>query len=241
VKSLLAAVLLALAVPAAAEPALVAAMEAAYARVEAYTARFERQEVVGGVQRPRHEILLKYQRPGRIYMRWLTGPKQGREILLVPGRDDGHALVHEPGAVAGLFTLVMPPDSPHILKQSRYPVTDVGIGRLIELIGADARRAEREGRLGLRELGPAQDGGRPARAVELTFPADRALGYHARRVVVTVDAERSLPLRAKIHDHDDRLVGEYAYLDVRLDVRLTALDFDPANPSYGFPRWRLRP
>src|SRR5437899_11361393 len=41
-------------------------MEAAYARVEGYTARFVRQEVVDGALRPREEAILKFRRPGLI-------------------------------------------------------------------------------------------------------------------------------------------------------------------------------
>ena len=56
----LGAVALGLAAPAAGEDpaALLLGMEAAYARVERYTALFVRQEAVGGVPRPREEALL---------------------------------------------------------------------------------------------------------------------------------------------------------------------------------------
>src|SRR5712692_5185394 len=49
-------------------------MGPAYASVQSYTARFVRQEVVNGSLRPREEALLKFQRPGLIYLRWVAGP-----------------------------------------------------------------------------------------------------------------------------------------------------------------------
>ena len=105
-------------------------MEAAYARVQSYTARFVRQEVVNGSLRPREEALLKF---------------QGREILFVPGGNDNRMLVREPGFFTGLATIVMAPDSPRVLRESRHPVTDIGIGQLIGLIldnaGAPVLRA----------------------------------------------------------------------------------------------------
>src|SRR5467141_2403991 len=60
------ALVLGLLSPAAAEDptALLLGMEAAYARVERYTARFVRQEVVEGVLRPREEALLKWESQG---------------------------------------------------------------------------------------------------------------------------------------------------------------------------------
>ena len=134
---------LALRSPAAAgeDPApLLFGLETAYARVQSYTARFVRQEVVGGALRPREEALLKFQRPGLMYLRWIAGPPEGREILFVPGRNDNRMLVREPGLLSSLVTVAMAPDSPRVLRESRHPVTDVGIGRLIELIAATNQR-----------------------------------------------------------------------------------------------------
>src|SRR5438874_9229721 len=117
------------------EPAqLLFAMETAYARVGSYTARFVRQEVVDGALRAREEAFLKFQRPRLIYLRWVAGPPAGRQILFVPGRNDDRMLVREPGFFTGLATIVMAPDSARVLRESRHPVTDVGIGQLIELI-----------------------------------------------------------------------------------------------------------
>src|SRR5437773_2741035 len=128
------------------EPArLLLGMEAAYARVHGYTARFVRQEVVDGELRPREEALLKFRRPGLIYLRWVAGPPVGRQILFVPGKNHDRMLVREPG----------------------------------------------------------------------------------------------LPVRAVMYDWDDRTVADYAYREVRLNPPLTRTDFDPANPEYGFPHWRV--
>src|SRR2546425_12260017 len=75
-------------------------MEAAYARVQSYTARFVRQEVVDGTRRPREEALLKFQRPGRIYLRWTAGRPAGGEILFVPGQQRERRLERGPGRVS---------------------------------------------------------------------------------------------------------------------------------------------
>lgn len=117
------AMMLGVAAPSAAAdlPALLLAMETAYAGVTDYTARFSRQEWVGGALRPREEAFLKFQRPGRVYLRWTAGLPKGREILYVPGRDADRILVHQPGALSGFFTLVMAPDHPRVLKESRAP------------------------------------------------------------------------------------------------------------------------
>ncbi len=218
---------------------LLAGMEAAYAMVSDYTARFERQERVGGELRPREEILLKFQRPRRIYLKWLSGPSRGREAILAE-RDRGDKVaIHEPGVLSGFFTLLLDPDHPRVMRESRHPITDVGIGRLIELIGDNARRALARGELLLLDRGAGEEEGRGVRRVEAVLPKDPKKGYYCYRLLLSVDAERGLPVRVLIYDWDDRLVGDYSYRELRLNPGLSAEEFDPGNPAYGFPRWKL--
>ena len=214
-------------------------MEAAYARVNDYTARFTRQERVAGALRPREEALLKFQRPDRIYLRWISGPPKGREILFVKGRNDDRVLVHEPGVVSGFFTAVLAPDSPRVLRESRHPITDVGLGRLVELLVSNARRALERGELTLRDRGVVEESGRRARRVEAMLPRDPSKGYYCYRALVSIDLDWGLPVAVTIFDWDDRTVADYRYRDLRLNPGLGANDFDPANPEYSFPRWRL--
>lgn len=240
--SLTLALALSVAAPAAAADdlfLLFMGMEAAYARVTDYTAHFIRQERVAGILRPREGALLKFQHPGRIYLRWISGPPKGREILFVKGRDDDRVLVHEPGLLSRFFTAALAPDSPRVLRESRHPVTDVGLGRLIELLVENAKRALERGELTLRDRGVAEESGRRVSRLEAVLPRDRSRGYYCYRAVVSIDPEWGLPLTATIFDWDNRMVADYRYRDLRLNPGLGANDFDPANSDYSFPRWRL--
>ena len=222
------------------EPArLLFGMEAAYARVHGYTARFVRQEVVDGELRPREEALLKFRRPGLIYLRWVAGPPVGRQILFVPGKNHDRMLVREPGLFTSLATIVMAPDSPRVLSESRHPVTDIGIGQLITLVLDGARRAGAAGELTVRDDGVAPGADGLERRLEVILPRERERGYYCYRLALSVSAESGLPVRAVMYDWDDRTVADYAYREVRLNPPLTRTDFDPANPEYGFPHWRV--
>src|SRR3989442_3018146 len=161
-------------------------MAAAYARVQSYTARFVRQEVADGTLRPRAEALLKFQRPGRIYLRWAAGRPAGREILFVPGQNGGRMLVREPGLLASLATIVMAPDSPRVLEESRHPVTDIGIGRLIGLILDNARRAAAAGDLAIRDLGSSVGPEGSGQGLEAGLGGQPVQGDYSRPVLALV-------------------------------------------------------
>jgi outer membrane lipoprotein-sorting protein len=58
--------------------------------------------------------------------------------------------------------------------------------------------------------------------------------YYAARGTVWVSPESLLPTRIEIFDADGELYERYFYRDVRLNIGLTDLDFDPENPDYRF-------
>jgi hypothetical protein len=158
------AVVLGMASPAAGDDPtqLLLGMEAAYARVERYTALFVRQEVVSGVARPREEALVKWKRPGLLYLRCFA-------------------------------TIVMAPDSPRVLEESRRPVTDVGIGRLIDRVLSYTRRAAQAGELTVDDHGIARGPGGLERRLEAVFPRDREPGYAGHRLVLMLAADSGAP------------------------------------------------
>jgi uncharacterized protein DUF1571 len=218
---------------------LILGMEAAYASVDGYTTLFARQERIGDRLRPREEALLKFQRPGRLYLRWISGAPKGREILYLPGENDGKLLVHEPGVVSGRFTLLLAPDSARVLAESRHPVTDIGIGKVVERVVAEVTRGLRKRELRLSDAGESAGSGRRVRRVEIVPLAFATGEYYAHRTIVEIDLRSGLPVALTALDAADRLVAWYGYDQVQLDAELRPLDFDPDNPEYRFPRWRL--
>jgi outer membrane lipoprotein-sorting protein len=218
---------------------LLARAESAYAHVHDYTAMLISVERVGEALEPESRILLKFQRPFKVYMRWVDGPAKGREGLYVAGAHDGKFILAEPESMAKFFIARLDPSDPRILQRSRHPVTDVGIGRLLEIVGDNARRAAREKVLRVHDHGLAEVAGRRVRQVEAVLPKDPGAGYYAYRVTLSFDEEHHLPIRVVVYDWRDRLVADYTYSRLVLNPGLSAADFDIANPDYGFSRWRL--
>lgn len=219
---------------------LLARAESAYAEVRDYTATMTSVERVKEALEPENRILLKFQRPLKVYMRWVDGPAKGREGLYVADAHDGKFILAEPEGMAKFFIARLDPSDPRILQRSRHPVTDVGIGRLLEIVGDNARRAAREKALRVRDHGLAEVAGRRVRQVEAVLPKDPGAGYSGYRVTLSFDEEHHLPIRVVVYDWRDRLVEDYTYSQLVLNPGLKAADFDTANPDYGFSRWRLR-
>lgn len=235
-----AAMLLAASPARAQEPlSIVSRMEAAYAQVRDYTATFKKRERVREVLLEEEVMELKYQKPFRVYLRWLAGSKKGREVLYAKGEHEDRLLVYDPSGIRRLFTFLMDPRHERALRESRYPVTEIGIGRLINRIAENARRAWSRGELQVIDHGAGEEGGRSVWRYEAILPDDPEKGYFCARLLLAIDQELSLPVRATLYDWDENLIGDYTYINLRLNPGLAPLEFQRANPAYGFPRWRL--
>jgi outer membrane lipoprotein-sorting protein len=208
-------------------------MRQAYGRVDHYTATFLLQEQVDRELNPEQRLLLKFKKPLKIYLRWLKGNHEGRQALYPAGVDGNELWVRLP-LLVGAVTLSLDPESPRARKGSRHAITEVGIGKLLDLITENASRGMRRGELTIEDRGQHITFDRPSQRYILHFPGDHAKGYYCMTAILDVDREHRLPVYAEIFDWRGQLIERYGYLDVRLNPGLTDADFDPKNPAYEF-------
>jgi outer membrane lipoprotein-sorting protein len=208
-------------------------MTQAYAQVDHYTATFLTQERVAGELGPKQWLVLKFKKPFKVYLRWLKGKHEGRQALYPAGADGNELWVRLP-VLVGTVTISLDPQSPRARKDSRHPITDVGIGRLIDFITDSVYRGLQRGELTIEDGSQHATFDRPTQRFRLHFPADPAKGYYCMTALIDVDREHRLPIYAEIFDWDGQLVERYGYVDLRLNPGLTNQDFDANNPTYGF-------
>jgi len=212
-----------------------------YADVQDYAAIMVSRERINGVLESEPKtVLLKFQRPFKVYMKWLDGATKGREGLYVAGSHNGKFLVIEPNGIRRFFTAALEPNDRRVLDVSRHPITDVGIGRLLEIIGENVRRAFRQKALKLIDRGAGEVAGRRIREIEGILPPDLTEGYYCHRVILSFDEENQLPIRTVVYDRENQLVEDYTYTQLRINPGFTNQDFDPGNPSYNFSGWRIQ-
>jgi hypothetical protein len=208
-------------------------MNQVYSRVDNYTATFLIQERVDEELRPEQRLALKFKKPFRVYLRWLTGKNKGRQALYPAGADGRELWVRMP-LLVGSVTVSLDPQSSRARKGGRHPITDVGIGRLLELFSGNAYRSLQHSELTVEDGGQHVIFDRATQRYTLYFPPDPAKGYYCMTVLIDVDRQHRLPIYTEIFDWDGQLIERYGYLDLRLNPGLTEEDFDPQNPAYGF-------
>ena len=207
--------------------------EEAYAKVDSYTAIFHKQECVSGDLLEEETTFLKFKKPLKVYMKWIKAPYQGRELIYVEGWNNNRMKVHE-GGIMGLFTVNLDPKGSLVMRCSRHPVTDAGIGHLINIVGENIRKGIKANELKVIDHGVQRMYHRKTQKVEGILSRDRATGYYGYRIVMNSDNELKLPIKIQVYDWEDQLIESYGYENLRLNPGLTDFDFDPRNPEYKF-------
>jgi len=207
--------------------------EAAYEKVETYTAIFHKQQRVGGELLREETIALKFRKPASLYLKWIKEPYQGSELVFEAGRNAGRVRAHR-GGMLRFVTRNLEPKDPALMAGNLRPVTSVGIGYLLQEVGSTIRRAARTGDLRFSDLGEESVYGRATRILEVAVPQDRGWDYDECRFVINQDRDSRILLRIRVYDRDGLLIENYGYENLQLNAPLGDADFDPRNPEYHF-------
>ncbi len=218
-----------------------------------YTATFLKQERVEGddLQELQTIEFKMRHKPFSVYMKWIEGGDVGRQALFVEGQYDDKLQVKLGGKKGTLLPVVkLDPTGGMAMKESRYPVTEMGILQLIEVI-LKYRYRDLALKQGVRwEFVPDQKFlDRPCDCLVIEY-ASRDIDPVYRQATTYIDKQTSLPVCVKnfgwpaegVDVTDQKALDEatlieyYGYTDIQLEHRLSDADFDKANADYKFRR-----
>lgn len=215
-----------------------------YATIQDYTALFVKEERLGKTLMPANYIRLKFrEKPFSIYFKWVT-PEAGKEAIFVDGHNDGKIVTHGVGltrALAGVMKL--DPDGSLARKESRHGIREAGIGNLIDRI-IGRWEFEKKYDETLVEITHVRINKRPAYLINTIHPSTDSNKFMFHTFKLYVDKELMLPVRSEAYGFPaiagkeaGALLESYTYLDLKINVGLTDLDFSAKNPSYSYSRF----
>ena len=217
-----------------------------------YTATMIKRERVNGELLPAEYMFCKFRNgkvaeektvvPFSVYMKFLKpSKKKGREVIWIEGENDGKLIAHGSGPIESKFKVKLDPDGKMAMEDNRYPIYDAGIENLIvKLIQKGEEIRKLGGNCEVKYFKNATINKRSCTLIEVRHPKKLpGFDYHLARIYV--DDEMQIPIRfaswywPEVEGGNPQLLEEYTYLNVKLNVGLTNLDFDPDNPNYKYP------
>ena len=208
--------------------------EAAARAMAGYSATLVKRERIGQtLLQSEMRIKLRHD-PLAIYVQFVE-PYEGRQILFREGLNDNNMLVRQTGLASLLGTMSVAPTSELALKENRHPITSAGMASLA------AKTADQWTDAAASPQPPAVKRYPQAKFDQYVCEAfelnDATASDGVARSRLFLDRQTGLPIRAQRYERAGDglvLVEDYAYIGLDLRTELTARDFDPANPEYGF-------
>lgn len=208
-------------------------------RIRDYECRFTRRELVNN-QLVTHQTTLRLRHsPFSVYMRFID-PAPGREVLYVAGKNEGKLLAHEASGLSSLVgTVSLAVNSPTVMAETRHPITQAGMKRMIELVIAQWELESNYGETDVKFYPNAKLGESNCEVIEVSHPRPRKQ-FHFQITRVFIDKTSRLPVRIEnygfpaMQGQQPVLVEEYTYSGIQLNNNFTDADFDQRNPKYSF-------
>lgn len=207
-----------------------------------YSCTLVKRERIDGRLSASERLAIKLRHdPFSVYIHYLAPSSvRGQEAIYVHGHNDNRLLAHPNGFKGRLVgTFRLDPAGKLAMQGNRYPVTDLGLKRMVESWLKEARHDVQFVRCTARIAREAKIEGRPCTCIELRRLARHDhVPYELTRLFI--DRQSQLPIRYEAyewpeqHGEEPVLAEEYTYLDVEPNCRFADRDFDVANPDYQF-------
>jgi len=188
------------------------------------------------------EAAFKFRKPFDLYLNWGWGAtRRGiQEALLRQGWNDGRMRAR---TALGSVPLIgdLAPDGYFAQWGGRPQVTDFGLNHLVEGLQEQLLRGWLRGELKVRFLGVHEYERNPCYVLEFGFPVNQGREYASSRIITYWDVAERILVKYEAFDLADHLHERQEFRHLQLNVSLGDLDFDAANPAYGFLLFRHAP
>lgn len=228
------------------------ALKGMQAEVMDYTAILSKREQVDGVVGPPSFMNIKIRCPRTladgshvpfsIYMKFLRPKNEaGREVIWTDGQNDNKLIAHEGSGILRLKKFYLDPAGTLAMRGQRYPIYDAGLENLIIKLIEKAERDRAAGPCTVNYREGAMINKRSCSLIELIHE-EKCAPFEFYKAQVFIDDELNLPVRYVSYDWpaspgaEPQLIEEYTYYNVKTNVGLKDVDFDPNNPAYKFPK-----
>ena len=202
-----------------------------------YQAYFQKQELVGRKMTNHNATVKVRHSPFSVYMQFHK-PNEGREVLYVQGRNQGKLLAHDTGIRSLVGTIALNPNSQEALSESRFPITEFGMKRMLEMLISQWQQESKFGECDVKYFRKVMLGTIECRMIQSTHPYPRKqFPSHITRIYL--DNKTNLPVRVEHYGFPQAgqkppLLGLFQYTSVRSNLGLTDIAFDQRNPQYRF-------
>jgi hypothetical protein len=205
-----------------------------------YSSTFIKQELTPKKGMIRQVMAIKFRRePFSVYLKFIE-PHEGREVIYVDGKNKNRMQVHEPSGIVSLAgTLSINPVGDEAMKENRYPIMNFGMEKLMDAVIVQWEGELKHPETEVKHYPNAKIGNTECEMFESVHSKERP-HFKFKTTRLYIDKKSGLPIRIEQFGFPTKageeapLIEEYNYTSVKVESKLTDLDFDVKNDAYGF-------
>ena len=213
------------------------------AAIKDYTFTMLKQESINGKKLDPCAFDMKIRNePFSVYLKFrMPEKKAGTEAIFIKGRNNDKIMAKGVGILGLVGTTALAPDSKFAMEGNKYPITEVGLTRLVDLlIEVGENDILNNYECVVQYYENYKLGNRVCTVIQVTHPkvTPGKFPFHIARIFI--DDELQLPIKYESYDwpklakDPPMLLEAYIYSDLKINVGLTDMDFDTKNPNYRF-------
>ncbi len=195
-----------------------------------YTGTLYKQERIRGKLLDEQVIDFKFkENPFSIVMRWEKNAIDADRILYVEDTNNPKVIAHPTGVLFWISSVKSDPASERALKWNLYPISDFGFKRMMKKMLMFYRQGSAKELIEMRAIEPAEFDGRKCVKLDIAGQMDTSI---ATRSVVYIDSRNVVPILVETYGEKGKLIGRYAFKNLKFNVGLTDKDFLPEKNGF---------
>jgi hypothetical protein len=197
--------------------------------VKTYTLTMRKQERIDGTLNPVEVIKVHFRgKPHSVFFEWMQNWRKALRALYVEGENNNKILALPTIRIVGIQARDV--DSDDAKQSGRYPMSTFGLKQAMQRIVTNWKKARAEGALHVEYLGVhkvPEVGNRPCHKFHRShYPAPEDDGV--TELILYVDTETQLQVGTVLLGENGKLMAEYFFQDIRLNVDIAPEQFTRA-------------
>ena len=180
--------------------------------------------------------------PFSVYLR-MDAPAdvKGQEVIWVDGQNNGTLIAHTTG-ILNIKRFYLDPKGTKAMESSRYPIYEIGFKNLIKKMKEFGLKDREHDECEVTITRDVPIDNRPCTLIEVVHPVKRDhFSHHISKIYLDQSSDVLVGYEGFLWPENEGekppLFERYFYLDLQINVGLTAEDFSPDNSEYNFPSW----
>jgi outer membrane lipoprotein-sorting protein len=211
--------------------ALILSIEKSYNKVNDYSCKVYKKELINGIYYEKKNIIYKFKKPYYYYMKWTEGDDAGMEAIYAGKKYNNKMRVHL-GGMMSFIDVEIDPFGKDVFNENRHSIFDSDLGYIIKIFKKNFNLAKKNKIDACRLVGKKLIDNKTTYLYEAVFP--KKTEFYGYIIQIYICPDLNLPIKLIVYDWDKKIIESYHFTELIINNGFDDSDFDVNNPEYDY-------